>query len=67
MNGPTPPCNGCSERKIGCHGSCEKYSEYRSAMDDILNKQLEERKYVDYITERAVRILSRCGRNARQL
>ena len=22
------PCKGCEERKVGCHGSCERYAEF---------------------------------------
>jgi len=67
MNITIAPCKGCSEREIGCHGSCEKYSEYRSAMDDIRKKQLEEQKYVNYTAVRKERLLLRCGLNVKQL
>lgn len=23
------PCKNCSNRKIGCHGKCEKYKHYK--------------------------------------
>lgn len=29
-----PPCKDCKDRSVGCHGTCEKYKEYRSNLDD---------------------------------
>lgn len=28
-----PPCYRCEERLPGCHGSCEKYQEWRRQLD----------------------------------
>ena len=29
MKANTPPCGqGCLERKVGCHSSCERYAEW---------------------------------------
>ena len=28
-----PPCKGCSDRRVGCHGDCQKYSEYKAELD----------------------------------
>lgn len=27
------PCDGCTERVVGCHGKCEKYLAYRAEID----------------------------------
>ena len=27
------PCRKCGDRHIGCHGGCERYSDYRTALD----------------------------------
>ena len=27
------PCYGCTERRVGCHSSCEKYAQYRAWVD----------------------------------
>ena len=27
------PCHYCKDRKVGCHGKCDKYKEYRKAVD----------------------------------
>ncbi len=24
------PCNGCKDRAVGCHGSCQKYQEAKA-------------------------------------
>ncbi len=37
MKKPYPPCKGCTERVVGCHGSCEKYKTYQ--MDSQNYKQ----------------------------
>ena len=30
---PTSPCKDCPDRTVGCHGGCEKYKDYRAALD----------------------------------
>ena len=37
--GMNPPCKNCSDRRIGCHGSCERYREYKSERDRLLDEQ----------------------------
>ena len=34
-----PPCNNCSDRDIGCHGSCARYLAYISERDRLLAEQ----------------------------
>lgn len=34
-----PPCHYCEDRHIGCHGECERYSEY-------LAKHTAEKEYI---------------------
>lgn len=29
------PCKDCPDRKLKCHGSCERYKEYREYLDNI--------------------------------
>lgn len=31
-------CKGCEERKVGCHGECERYNEQRQMQIEV-NKQ----------------------------
>ncbi len=32
------PCRDCGDRKVGCHGTCEKYKEWK-VQNDELNKK----------------------------
>ena len=34
MSKPASPCYGCDHRAVGCHGECDEYKEFRSALDD---------------------------------
>lgn len=27
------PCKGCADRRAKCHAECQKYKEYRAALD----------------------------------
>lgn len=29
------PCHYCKDRKIGCHGKCDKYKDYRKTVDRL--------------------------------
>ena len=31
------PCKGCTDRKLGCHGMCRKYQEWKKEHDDKMN------------------------------
>ncbi|MCR4886288.1 MAG: hypothetical protein K5919_05170 [Clostridiales bacterium] len=36
------PCKGCEDRRLGCHGKCEKYRAWRAGMDQAARRrQLE--------------------------
>lgn len=45
-------CYNCTERSLGCHGTCVRYAEFRSDRDKILhekwmlNKEKDEVKRV---------------------
>ncbi len=28
------PCQGCQVRHLGCHGTCEKYQEYKTKHEE---------------------------------
>lgn len=30
------PCKGCTERRPGCHGSCEKYRQWKAERDTVV-------------------------------
>ena len=34
------PCKGCQDRRVGCHGECEKYQTFRAENQ----KRLEQRQ-----------------------
>lgn len=36
------PCKSCKTRSVKCHGTCEKYKQYRMAVDDQ-NEQRRKR------------------------
>lgn len=41
---PTAPCAMCADRRLGCHGTCERYKAYKSAVDEVrkaLHRQTE--------------------------
>ena len=58
------PCKGCDERYAGCHSKCQKYLDFRNALNDY-NK--EERKKIDaeYMTAEVRRKISRYDRTKR--
>ena len=35
---PNPPCKGCQERRVGCHGGCFKYLGWQIAYGDAKDK-----------------------------
>ena len=43
----TPPCKGCTERYVGCHGKCEKYAAWQSKHEKAKQRQREELDAID--------------------
>ena len=37
---PKPPCKDCFDRKLGCHGVCQRYKDWKG----ILAKEAEARQ-----------------------
>lgn len=33
------PCKNCDNRYVGCHGKCEGYVEFRSALNEVTSKR----------------------------
>ena len=33
------PCKGCTERKLTCHGFCEKYKAWKAKIDERNRKR----------------------------
>ena len=38
-----PPCKGCEERSLGCHGKCERYKIWKKELDEKNQKVLKAR------------------------
>lgn len=47
---PKPPCGKeCPERDAGCHARCEKYAEFRAALDAERPAVYSENDYAGYV------------------
>ena len=42
------PCYKCAERKVGCHGKCEKYQEWNKKREVLRQQRYKEKLYVDF-------------------
>jgi len=43
------PCNGCTDRHAGCHGSCEKYAAFKAEMEKVNEqRQAFQKGWFDY-------------------
>lgn len=45
------PCQDCTNRCLGCHGTCERYKEFRSALDNKNAKIRAEKQQVSAVYE----------------
>ena len=45
LGGVKIPCKGCQKRKLHCHSSCEKYTEYESE-----KKAWQDARFKYYLT-----------------
>lgn len=43
-NGINAPCNGCVRRRVGCHSECEKYAQYKDAVQQAKNDYVDRNK-----------------------
>ena len=43
------PCKDCSDRVVGCHGTCEKYQAFRKERDEFIEKMrmINSAKFTD--------------------
>ena len=44
------PCIDCINRRIGCHGSCSQYKEFKIKMSDMRKKEKEYHSTRSYRT-----------------
>lgn len=51
MNIAVAPCKGCKDRKLGCHGKCDRYKKYRQAKDKENEKHRQDSLFYDYWKE----------------
>lgn len=63
LNKKIPPCKECKDRKIGCHGKCERYRQFREELDE-LNKTIKNAKQYGSIARQQIQAAKRYnGRN----
>ena len=36
------PCKDCKDRRLGCHGECKKYAEYKAKIEE--NKKIYKKR-----------------------
>ena len=41
------PCKDCPRRKLGCHGQCREYGEYKAAMEAAQQRRQEANDMLD--------------------
>ena len=41
------PCKGCTDRVMKCHSTCERYKEYRAALEKLGEKAQKTREIND--------------------
>lgn len=49
------PCWKCPERKVGCHGTCEKYAAYKKWWEQKREARSEEYMAADAAVRSAIR------------
>ena len=56
-------CYKCTDRKMGCHGSCQKYLDEKKAMDEMLENYKKSKHGAkvadDYVIDRSLKIQRR--------
>lgn len=56
------PCKDCAERKLGCHGSCQKYMAAKAEDMKITEEKRNEMNYIGYCVLRLERIARMRGK-----
>ena len=56
------PCLGCESRHPGCHSECEKYKDYRKALDSI--KKPDDGGADDFIIRQTIKRNERWTKNS---
>lgn len=54
------PCLNCTDRKLGCHGACERYQEFQKKNEEAKAKERAEslayENYRNYREEKVKRL-----------
>ncbi len=45
-------CQGCTERTLGCHSTCEKYKEQRAEFDRMKEAKHKDDGYFEYMSDK---------------
>lgn len=51
MTRPKAPCENCPDRRVGCHGTCEKYIAFQTAQLERTEKRRAD-KELQYLLDR---------------
>lgn len=49
------PCKGCWDRKLGCHGRCERYAEFRKKLEKANEQLIAENEIDRYIVQNSIK------------
>lgn len=49
------PCKDCVDRKLLCHGHCEKYQTWKAEQDAIVEERERQRKATPDLSRKVVR------------
>jgi len=56
------PCYGCADRTVGCHGKCERHSEWKQKRDSDMGERIEAAKGRNILDDFAADSMKRCRR-----
>lgn len=56
------PCKGCEERSVGCHSSCQKYLDARTAHRKLNIEESIKKREADEMDDYATRLSDRLAR-----
>lgn len=60
------PCKNCDSRFVGCHSKCEKYLEYKSVIDNVREKRLQQTEIDRTFVDHYKRLNKRLSRNKKR-
>lgn len=53
------PCKGCQDRAVGCHSSCDAYTEYTNELTKVRLKIFREHEHDKYFNQAKRRSMER--------